>query len=153
MRSLKKVVNVSQGSTLARVRHFCAGEVRQNGILGVELLQLCLSSKLCKLCFCELETTFWRSEKVKTFHIFSHYTWRVWEWYELKFPFLFPPVKRRLRSRNHVSRHPHEKRREARGPEALGDSPSRLFEGERQEADHTAEVTPNGGLVRESLPQ
>lgn len=68
--------HVSEGSALACVRHFCDGEVGHTGILGVEILALCLSSKLCKLVFFGLETlTFWRSEKVKTFHIFSHHIW------------------------------------------------------------------------------
>lgn len=50
-----KIVDVSEGSALACVRHFCDGEVRHTGILGVEILGLCLSSKLCTLCFLDLK--------------------------------------------------------------------------------------------------
>ena len=131
--------HVSEGSALACVRHFCDGEVGHTGILGVEILGLCLSSKLCKLVFFGLETlTFWRSEKVKTFHIFSHHIWTESDIDRNLYTVCnFSPVKRRA-GKTLINGHPHETRREAL-PRAgsVGDSPRRLFEGERREEKNT----------------
>ena len=88
-----KIVDVSEGSALACVRHFCDGEVGHTGILGVEILGLCLSSKLCTLCF------FWtwtvnilKIRKGEDFsYLFpSHMNWK-WYWPEIHILFVIFP--------------------------------------------------------------